>query len=699
MFMSREKKTAATLIATMFCATAAFAQTEVPDTIQADALAEITVQAPKVIHKADMDVFYPSKSAVESSKDGMALLRNMLIPTMTVNDVLGTVTSSGKDVQVRINGRVATIDQVKELLPETIKRVEWTDNPGLRYNGATAVVNFIVANPTLGGSLMAQAMPSLNTAFGNYGASLKLNNGRSQWGVSANYKLTNKIDAHREYTETFTRPDGSILTRTETPVDGYVDDTSGSLQLDYSYIKPDTTVLWVAIRGDRRWPEGSMFDGLMSLSNGDNDIRLRDCGRRTGFSPVLSAYLEQHFTHNQLIAVDFNASLYNGRTVQSYTEQVAGASENITDVNTSIKDRNSAYGIEADYIRNWRNSKLTAGVSYTANRNRSTYENLGGEVFNQRQDKVYLFAEYFRRIGKVTLTGGLGAQYTSFHFRETNQGNSSWNLRPQFSATYKPAQSHQLRLGFTSWQTAPSLAETNVAPQQLDGFQWQIGNPNLKTSSSYMLSLNYNFMFPRVMGALGLRAFSSPDAITACYNWADDRLVTSFENSDGLQNLAFYLSPQVEVIPDWVMMSGTLQYKAERMKGRGYRHYNHNWSGGVTAVVQHWGFNLMAQYQKSESSLFGEKLTWGESYSVVSLGYGRDNWEIAAGVYCPFTKYDQGARLYNRYNTNEMHLRIDMAPMPFLQFSYNLQWGRQKRGAGKLVNVDAGVDSSKATRR
>lgn len=72
--MSREKKTAATLIATMFCATAALAQTEVPDTIQADALAEITVQAPKVIHKADMDVFYPSKSAIESSKDGMALL-------------------------------------------------------------------------------------------------------------------------------------------------------------------------------------------------------------------------------------------------------------------------------------------------------------------------------------------------------------------------------------------------------------------------------------------------------------------------------------------------------------------------------------------------------------------------------------------------------------------------------------------------
>ena len=130
---------------------------------------------------------------------------------------------------------------------------------------------------------------------------------------------------------------------------------------------------------------------------------------------------------------------------------------------------------------------------YTANRNRSTYENLDGAVFHQRQDKAYFFAEYFHRINKVTLTGGIGAQYTSFLFKETNQGSHSWNLRPQATATYSPNQNHQLRLSFTSWQSAPSLAETNIAPQQLDGFQWRIGNPNLKTSSSYMLSLRYSY--------------------------------------------------------------------------------------------------------------------------------------------------------------------------------------------------------------
>lgn len=61
-------------------------------------------------------------------------------------------------------------------------------------------------------------------------------------------------------------------------------------------------------------------------------------------------------------------------------------------------------------------------MSYSANRNRSVYENLDGQVFHQRQGRLYFFAEYFRRINKVSLTAGIGAQYTDFLFRETDQG-------------------------------------------------------------------------------------------------------------------------------------------------------------------------------------------------------------------------------------------------------------------------------------
>lgn len=123
-------------------------------------LNEIVVSAPKVVHKADMDVLYPSASAVKASQNSLELLRHLMIPTLTINEFTGAVRTSGQEVQVRINGRKASSDQLKTIDPATVKRVEWIDDPGVRYGDAPGVINIIVANPTVGGSLMTQGMAS-----------------------------------------------------------------------------------------------------------------------------------------------------------------------------------------------------------------------------------------------------------------------------------------------------------------------------------------------------------------------------------------------------------------------------------------------------------------------------------------------------------------------------------------------------------
>lgn len=55
-----------------------------------------------------MDVLFPSGSTVENSKNGMQLLNNLMIHKLTVNDVMGSISTSRQAVQVRINGRKAT---------------------------------------------------------------------------------------------------------------------------------------------------------------------------------------------------------------------------------------------------------------------------------------------------------------------------------------------------------------------------------------------------------------------------------------------------------------------------------------------------------------------------------------------------------------------------------------------------------------
>lgn len=691
-------KTIFTVIAALSCALYGAAQSEPTDSTSIKELGEIVVEAPKVIRKADMEVYHPSKSAVENSKNGMQLLNNLMIPALNVSDALSSIQAAGQSVQVRINGRESTIDQVRALLPETVKRVEWIDNPGLRYGGANYVLNFIVANPTLGGSLQTMAQPALHQAWGFYMADAKFNNGKSQWEVGGNFKLTNKIKTHREYTETFTYPDGTSLTRNETSRGGNLDNTMANAWASYNYIKPDTTVVMVEFSLHQNISNRTAYHGLMSLSNGENNILLNDVQGDNGSTPSLSLYWEQTFRNRQTLVVNFNSSFYFGKTFSDYIEcqETGGVSQNpISDIHTNISDRNQAYAIEADYIKNWNKARFTAGATYTANRNRSEYRNLGGEIFHQRQDKLYFFAEYFHRFGKWSATAGMGVQYTDFLFKESNRGNHSWSPRPQATITYSLNQNHNFRLSFTSWQSTPTLAETNIVPQQLDGFQWRVGNQHLKTANSYMLTFRYGFNLPRVSGSFGIRAFTSPNAITPLLFWNQKHLITTYENSQGLQNLSLFLAPQIEIIPNWLTASGYLQYRMERMRGTGYTHNNNGWSGNVSIQLKHWGFVLSGQYMQSQRDLWGEKISWGENLSIIDLSYNWKDWQFGAGVIMPFGKYDQGSQSISKWNRNEQHMRLDMR-MPYIKISYNMQWGRQKRTAEKLVDINAEADRSTA---
>ena len=155
----------------------------------------------------------------------------------------------------------------------------------------------------------------------------------------------------------------------------------------------------------------------------------------------------------------------------------------------------------------------------------------------------------------------------------------------------------------------------------------------------------------------------------------------------------FDLSPQVEIIPEWLTAAGSIAYRAERMRGAGYRLYNHNWSGNVRLMLSHHGFVLSAQYEKSARTLFGERISWNEDLSIIDLSYNWRKWQFGVGMLMPFGKYDQGARQLNRYNSNVKHMRVDLR-MPYVSVSYNLQWGKQKRGVEKLIDADAVVNKS-----
>lgn len=76
--------------------------------------------------------------------------------------------------------------QVQSLRPNEVLRVEYIDNPGVRYadSGAEAVINYVVKRAQSGISGGVSIMNAVTTGFGNDQVYLRANHKLSEFGLS-----------------------------------------------------------------------------------------------------------------------------------------------------------------------------------------------------------------------------------------------------------------------------------------------------------------------------------------------------------------------------------------------------------------------------------------------------------------------------------------------------------------------------------
>ena len=123
-------------------------------TISAELLEEIVVVADAVIKKSDRQMILPTQEQKKAATNGITLLQQIPISRIFVSPMDKTIkTTLGEDVQLRINGVVATKEEVSAICPTDVIRVEYHDNPGLRYGGVAAVLDYIVKKKENGGNI------------------------------------------------------------------------------------------------------------------------------------------------------------------------------------------------------------------------------------------------------------------------------------------------------------------------------------------------------------------------------------------------------------------------------------------------------------------------------------------------------------------------------------------------------------------
>ena len=140
---------------------------------------------------------------------------DLMIPTLQVNPITNSIsTTDGGNVQLAINGRKATQNEVMALQPSEILRVELEEDPGVRYDNAAMVINYVVRRYEMGGSFGYNGQQSIKSLFGRHNANGKLNFGNSEisFFYHANQQIFDEMWSVRN--ETFNFEDGSALSST-----------------------------------------------------------------------------------------------------------------------------------------------------------------------------------------------------------------------------------------------------------------------------------------------------------------------------------------------------------------------------------------------------------------------------------------------------------------------------------------------------
>lgn len=659
-------------------------------------LGEVTVTASNMVSSVDRKMVFPNKKQISASSNGVDLLRNLMLPRLSINAIDGSVgMNDGSSVQFCINERKATKEEVTALLPDEIIRIEFIEDPGLRYGDAGAVVNYIVKRYATGGSVGYDGSQSLQTLFGNHNLTGKVNYKNSEFSFYYGNRLQYFNEIWSVMNETFTFDDNSQYHRVQ--------------QIDPT--KKRNIQQWGALTYNLQNKDKYMLNATVGFSH-FNDPDMRQNGKlyteeypssvtqRNEWShsrnliPYFDLYFQKNLKHKQFLALNVVGTYINTKNRSSYTELLD--TEPVVDFYSGVRGKKYSLITEGIYEKAFNNGgRLSSGIRHTQGYADNEYA--GTLLFNtqMKQADTYAYAQYRGKWSKLGYRFGLGV--TRSWFQQTGQEEyETYSLNPRLNLTYTFNEQWSMSLDGNVSTINPSLSQLSAVDQLTDSLQLDRGNPNLEAYSYYRSALRLNYS--KNKWNVGLRnQFDYRDNAIMQYIYREDnKFVHSYANHPGFQTWTVGVDARVGMLWDMVQLSGGISSVKYWSRGVNFRHSQHNIGWELGATFMYKNFSASAMYKKNNDYLFGESLSTGEEVHMINVQYRLKRLNLGLRMFNPFQKdykrleenWNKDAGYSSRYHID------DVARMVCLTLSWNFSFGRDYKSNDKKMqnsDTDSGV--------
>ena len=655
------------------------------DIKEGETLQEVTVKGSKVVQRVDGQTIYPTRQQLESSTNGYSLLSKLTLPHLRIDPVMHTITALSNlgNVQVRINGIMASKEDLLALDMKAVQHIDYIDNPGVRYGeGIAYVVNIIVKKPVSGYDIGADLTNTLTAVNGDETFYGKFNYGKSEFGVNYSLDYQNFKGTGYEEQATYELESGEKRSILRQQLDGQNKSLNHNIQLTYSlsdsnYVFQSKLSASRDIQPHRLW---SKFDSFEDRSSS-----------RTS-SPALDLYFHRDFKRHQSLTANAVATYIK---TDSHAEHNEGG-------NYAYNVTGKTYSLwtEAVYENRLKPFTLSLGAQYGQKYFNNVYSGDANADNAMRSSTLYFFGQLKGRLGKLGYMGGLGV--STRYYRQAEWNDRFLLFRPKLTVAYPLARNLRAKYDFEVSQHVSQIALVSDVSIKQNAMETLVGNPEITPNRVTSHDLRLTYSTPRIMSELQGYWRLNADCNMEKYTRKDGHFFQTQTNAGNECSFFFIQSyNRWEAIPEH--LSITLYGGIYRFYNftDNYRHTYTAFNGGASVEAYLGRWTLTAYADNGWNFMEGEHRGHQAPAWYLTASYQLKNITLSLYAQHPFCArpLTNKTEVLSHYIHKDItqHSR-DFGNMLTLNITWHLSSGRKYRDIQRTMNhrdTETGILQSK----
>lgn len=645
-------------------------------------LGEVTVKAAKVVNKSDGMIIYPTDAQKQASNNGYSILEKLTLANLRIDNINHTVTAIDNrgGVQLRVNGIVAGKQEMLALNPKDIAKINFINNPGVRYgDGIAYVIDIVTRRAESGYTVGTDLTTALTTLQGDGMVYGKWNKGRSEWSLSYDVSGYKSKGAKSSQLAEYTLTDGSIYTIERNDVESLRKSIAHDAKLTDNWADTTATVFQASLSG--AFNDAPDDYNIKEIADGARRYRATSRNADKSYSPVLDIYFFRQITPRQSVTANAVGTYISTQTCNYYDEG--------NPYQYDVDGKTASLLTEIIYENRMKPFTLSTGLNNSYKHINNDYSGDASSLTKTSNNRLYAFAEIKGTMRKLRYTLGAGASY--IHYTQNGHRYNFWTFHPKASLTYDINNSMQLSYTCQMQDKVSRIAMTSDVAVRTNSMEWTAGNPDLKPSHDMDHRLQFSYNTNRLQTFVeGYYKQCLKPNMAHYERTADNQFIYTQKNQKEIDVLNVMAYAGYWILPEKLQVAANGGVYRCFNFGNDYTHCYTSWFYACSITAYLGNFTLQGYADNGNRFLEGESKGYNAAYSVLKASYTWRNWQFSLSWANPlnnnYKAYENDLLNHNLYKHTVGYSK-GSGNQVSLNVSWRLSRGSKHNSAEKRISL------------